>query len=116
MMVGAHQREIARVQVTRLVARDIDDLEGSAVAPRRRLDGTHVDARVKAKQREVAAEAIEDRDAVVEPRMRRARAGYGAWGVAVPVVRGRGRAVRNDDRRARVENAEVDPRNVELGR
>src|SRR5882672_2112528 len=59
VVVGAHQREISRIQISRLVAGNVDHRERHATPSRRHLDRTCVDTRVEPQQREVAPQAIE---------------------------------------------------------
>src|SRR5882724_3270562 len=115
VVIGADQREVPRVHVAGFFARQIENRKRHAPAPCRLFERARVDVRLETQEREVAAEAVEDRYAFGEPHVRRPRSGRSAGRVAVPVV-GRGRAVRDDDRGPRVENAEMNAGNIEFGR
>src|SRR6267143_841184 len=116
VVIGAHQHEVARVEIARFFARDIDYRQRQAEHPRGGPDRLRGNARIEPHQGEVAAETIENRNAVFEPHVRRPRTWNGTGRVAVTIVGRSGRAVGYHDGGARIEDAEVNSRNVEFRR
>jgi hypothetical protein len=89
VVVGADQGEIAFIELTRLLARYLDDIERNSALACGGLEPRCIGTAGKLEQREIAPEAIIQGLPLADPKMRCARPGPRLRDVAIRIVGGR---------------------------